>query len=523
MEQEHDKKAKWAQFRFSVIAPLICRKLEAHEYSELKVEILKQTFVRPDGRHWKVPRRTLNDWIQSHREGGFENLHDANRSTFGTNRKIPEDILAKAVDLRKELPTRSVRTILKLLKALGFDTRNVSKSTLNGQLNRRGASKQLRDSATGTSQRWEQKFVNKLWQGDTSEGLWLPDPANPKQLKLTRLISFIDDASRVVPHAEFYWDERLPSLIDCFRKALLKRGKPERCLFDNAFIYHSNSIVGMCANLDIELSFCEDYSPESKGKIEKSFGTVKAAFFEEAEHSGLNTLDELNQFFWAWLANDYHRENHSSLNMTPLERWKQDESRVELIDPDSIKRALMIKGIRTVNRKTSLLRVDNKFFQATTEFAGKRVDLRWHADAFENVEIWFRGKLAEIAPRATIEENINFEKRKKKENLQRGLTFDSSKKYRESLLAKTETEAVKTPSDSYLSLLEFQSVFEESLYRKLEPEEQRFLSNFFFTYSPIRNNALALVLLPFIATKGKDLHVRSYLDHIRISIFKSRS
>jgi hypothetical protein len=90
-------------------------------------------------------------------------------------------------------------------------------------------------------------------------------------------------------------------------------------------------------------------------------------------------------------------------------------------------------------------------------------------------------------------------------------------------LAKTETEAVKTPSDSYLSLLEFQSVFEESLYRKLEPEEQRFLSNFFFTYSPIRNNALALVLLPFIATKGKDLHVRSYLDHIRISIFKSRS
>jgi putative transposase len=202
---EHDRKEKWAQFRFSIIAPLVCRKLEPDEFNALKAEILKQTYIRPDGTYWKVPRRTLNSYLQRHREGGFEKLHDASRSTLGSNRAIPEDLLAKAVELRKELPTRSVKTILRLLKSLGFDVSQISKSTLNNHLNRLGACKEKFAGTIGSFQRWEQKFANQLWQGDTSSGLYLPDPANPKKLKQTRLISFIDGASRVVTHAEFYW------------------------------------------------------------------------------------------------------------------------------------------------------------------------------------------------------------------------------------------------------------------------------------------------------------------------------
>ncbi len=520
---EHDQKTKWAQFRFSILAPLICRKLEDNEYKALKAEILKQTYIKPDGSHWKVPNRTLNSWLQRHREGGFENLHDATRSTLGSNRAIPEDILAKAVELRKELPTRSVKTVLKLLNSLGYEVSAISKSTLNNQLNRRGANKERFAGSTGSFQRWEQKFANQLWQGDTSTGLWLPNPANPKQLKQTRLISFIDDASRVVTHAEFYWDEKLPSLIDCFRKALLKRGKPERCLFDNGFIYHSNTLVGMCAQLTIGVSFCEDYSPESKGKIEKSFGTVKAAFYSEAEHSGLSTLEELNQFFLAWLAKEYHRSVHAGISMSPLDRWQQDESRIVRVSAEDLRRSLMIKGTRSVNRKTGLLRIDSQFFQASREFAGKRVDVRWHAGPLDQVEIWQWGKLAEIAPRAKIEENIDFTRRKKKSAIPRGVTFESSKKYREFLQCGMESEApLGSVSDSYMSEKDFCELLESILERTFGAEELRFLSDFFLTFSPLRTKAVTLVITQYVVAKGKSLHLRSYLDHIRISIFKSR-
>lgn len=520
---EHDRKTKWAQFRFSILAPLVCRKLDDDEYKALKAEILKQTFIRPDGIYWKVPQRTLNSWLQRHREGGFDALEDSSRATFGTNRAIPEEILVKAVELRREISSRSVKTILSLLSSQGYDVSCISRSTLNNQLNRRGANKEQLSKSAGAFQRWEQKFANRLWQGDTSAGLWLPDPANPKKLKQTRLISFIDDASRVVTHAEFYWDERLPSLIDCFRKALLKRGKPERCLFDNAFIYHSITVIGMCAQLKIEVSFCEEYSPESKGKIEKSFGTVKASFFKEAEHSGLNTLEELNSFFWAWLSKEYHRSRHSSINMTPLERWQQDEDRLLRVSPEDLRRALMIKSDRCVNKKTALVRIDNNYFQASREFAGKRVDVRWHAGPLDHIEIWLRGKLAEIAPLVKPQDNIDFTKRVKKSSLPRGLTLESSKKYREFLLLGTEGESVQQGrSDSYLSEPDFRLLMEKILEREFANEEQRFLSEFFLTFCPLRTNSVTAVMTQYVAAKGKSLHLRSYLDHIRISIFKSR-
>ena len=60
----------------------------------------------------------------------------------------------------------------------------------------------------------------------------LADPTNPGQLKKAKLIVLIDDASRICPHGEFYFDEKLPSVIDCIAKALMKRGKPVRILYD---------------------------------------------------------------------------------------------------------------------------------------------------------------------------------------------------------------------------------------------------------------------------------------------------
>lgn len=132
-------------------------------------------------------------------------------------------------------------------------------------------------STKGSFQRWEQAHVNRLWQADTSSGVWLPDPQNPKKVKRTRLISFIDDASRVCTHAEFYWDEKLPSLVDCFRKALLKRGKPERLLFDNAFIFHSNTINLMSHIFQLKFLFAENIRPRAKAKLKSTTVLSNAA------------------------------------------------------------------------------------------------------------------------------------------------------------------------------------------------------------------------------------------------------
>lgn len=522
---DYDKRLAWAQFRFSVIAPLVCRKIKSEEDRRtLRRDIINQIYVTPDGHQKKVSERTLNDWLWRYKRDGFEGLFDMYRKTKGACRALPKELVDRAEKLRREEPSRSIRTIISILKAEGFDTSSVSKSTLNFHLNRRGAKKGKLAGELGAFQRWEQKYANALWQADTSSGLWLPDPANPKKVKRTKLISFIDDASRVCTHAQFYWDEKLPSLVDCFRRALLKRGRPERLLCDNAFIYHSNTINLMCAQLRIEVSFCKEYSPEGKGKIEKHYGTIKNSFYTEAEHAGIITLDDLNQFFWAWLTKEYHHTKHSSLKITPIERWRKDEHLLHRVSPEDIRRALMLRVHRKVNERTAQIRLENNYYQADSQLAGLKVEVRWHADDEEEIEIWQHGKPIDIAQRTNPDTNIDFSRKPERKLTKKGLPYESSKAYRLALIREHEGESPVAPStpDNYLTESEFVSLVAATLQKNLAPEEVSILNQFFFECSPLRTTKTTVLLQQGVNAKGSSLHLRYYLDHIRRTTFKNR-
>lgn len=521
MDQE--KRLDWARFRFSVIAPLVCRKLTENERRELRRDILNQIFFTPDGQERRMAPRTLNEWVLRYRKGGFDGLLASRRKTLGNVRAIPEGILDRAEQLRREEESRSVKLILKLLQAEGFKTEGISKTTLNVHLNRRGAARSRLSGTKGGYQRWEQKRANALWQADTSSGVYLPDPTNPKKLKQTRLISFIDDATRVCTHAEFYFDEKLPSLIDCFRKALLKRGKPERMLFDNGFIFHSNTMTIMSAQLGIEVSFCEPYSAPSKGKVEKHYSTIKSGFYKEAEHSGISTLDELNQFFFAWLTKEYHHEEHSSLAMTPIERWRQDEHLLKRVTAEEIRRALMLRACRTVNMRTAQIRIDSRCYQASPDLAGAVVEVRWHANSIDEVEVFRDGKVVEIARLTTPQTNIDFSRRPMRVQKPRGLTYQSSKTYRQYLVAQHQGEMpLPSQPDEYLAEAEFIKLVTDALEKSAEPEELRLLSQFFLDNSPLRTNLTKTLLTQAVSAKGKSLHLRSYLEHIRSTYLHKR-
>lgn len=58
--------------------------------------------------------------------------------------------------------------------------------------------------------------------------LYLPDPNDPKKRRKAILFAILDDFSRYIVHAEFYWDEKLPRMEDSLKKAILKHGIPEQ-------------------------------------------------------------------------------------------------------------------------------------------------------------------------------------------------------------------------------------------------------------------------------------------------------
>lgn len=158
---------------------------------------------------------------------------------------------------------------------------------------------------------------NELWQADTlygpsikqSDGRW----------KKTFLIAFIDDASRVITHAEFFYADNTENMIDAFKSALFKRGKPERLYFDNGANYKSKEILQACVRLNIQLSHAPIRDGAAKGKIERFFRGFRDRFL--TQHLAFDSLEILNQHTHEWIEQQYNSQYHSGIQMAPLDRF----------------------------------------------------------------------------------------------------------------------------------------------------------------------------------------------------------
>jgi len=120
------------------------------------------------------------------------------------------------------LPERSLRRIIKILQGEGHcQIGKLKRSTLLRHFNSigLGASEMKKLKVEGSAtRRFVKNGKNKLCQEDLKYGLYIK--AADGKIKRTYMLAFIDDATRLVCHAEFYDNQRLPVLEDCFRKAI---------------------------------------------------------------------------------------------------------------------------------------------------------------------------------------------------------------------------------------------------------------------------------------------------------------
>ena len=92
-------------------------------------------------------------------------------------------------------------------------------------------------------------------------------------MRKTYLFAFIDDMSRLIPHGEFYLNERIDSYIDALSKALAKRGLPRKLYVDNGPAFSTQVLRHATASLGIALVHS---TPLSAGRAgEKSRGSSR--------------------------------------------------------------------------------------------------------------------------------------------------------------------------------------------------------------------------------------------------------
>jgi len=388
-KDEHERNTEIALFRYGLIAQLIHDPPGAGEEERLLREIASKTYTIPYSSRGNVGISTLRRYLKLYREKGFEALRPHERQDARQPRAISEDVLKKAIALREEQPHRTTQTIVDILKRDPElkDKQLPNVHTLTTHLRQLGKSRYLLAHTGRAYKRFEREHVNSLWQGDAMVGPWLPDPSVPGKKRRAYLFSFLDDHSRLIPYAEFFWDEALPRMERVLKVGILRRGVPLGAYVDNGKVYSSGQFDAACASLGIRRILTAPYSPQSKGKIERHFETLRLMFMPEVETSNITTLEELNESLWAWLECVYHNHVHSETGQTPLDRYQAGMEHVRQADPELLRKAFLWREKRKV-RQDATFSLQGNSYQVEAYLCGRTLDLLFDPFDLSRIELF---------------------------------------------------------------------------------------------------------------------------------------
>lgn len=356
-----------------------------------------------------ISQRTLRRYVASFKKQGFDGLLPGDRKDKGSCKAIPEEALRMAAQLRQEVPERSAERIQELLSSEGY---RVARSTLERHLRQQGLSgRQIKtEQKQVASRRFNRVGRNTLWQADLKHGPYLPDPQEAGHKIRTCLIAIIDDATRLVVHAEFYDNQRLPVLEDAFRKAVIRCGLPENLYVDNGKIFISQWLRLACAKLSIRHLNTKAYSAESKGKIER-FNRSVDEFIREAQLEKPQTLEKLNELFRAWLSEGYNHRIHSALNgKSPAQAFTQDTKALRFSSPEALREAFLWEKTPKVD-KTGCISLNGLCYEVGIEYLRKNILVRYDPFDLSLIEVWSGGEKKKLVSPINIGEyNHNVKK-----------------------------------------------------------------------------------------------------------------
>ena len=295
--------------------------------------VSQMTFTDEDGHPRQFTWRTIQTWYSRYQKHGVTVMENQPRSDKGKRRKVVIEDVLEAV--QKVLPKVHGKTparalLYRLCIEAGLITRSqIAPNTFNRLVREFELLKPDAEASKKIRLAFAKAHANEMWQADTLYGPFVKINGVPVQ---TRLIAFIDDASRVCCHGQFFPAENVDTLIESFRAAFYKCGVPHALYVDNGSIYSSKEILQICARVGCLLHHTPVRDGAAKGKIERFFRTVRDQLL--ARDLDLSSLEALNRQFTQWVEEQYNAQVHSILGMSPLDRYALDRKWVRFLPPN---------------------------------------------------------------------------------------------------------------------------------------------------------------------------------------------
>ena len=391
---ERDRlKNEIALFRYGLISALVNNTYEERSKEDYYRKVALNTYTL-NGKEIKLTANTIKNWYITYQKLGFNGLIPKTRTDLNTSRKLTSDAQLKIVDYKKSFPHISGTLIYQKLIEDGYiNPNNVSKSTILKFI--RDNYLLFGDDNKIDRRAFEMEFSNEMWDADTSHGPYLT--INNKKIK-TYLIALIDDASRLITNAKFFYEDNAINFQNTFKEGLKKYGIPKKIFLDNGKTYKNEQLSIICANCGMELIYTKPYSPQSKAKIERWFHTMKETWMRGINWEDIENIDELNEMLNDFI-NEYNNKIHSSLtnnevNISPKERWFKDQDKIRKIDNNQIDEYFLHTAYPTI-RADSIAHIKKIEYEVPTKYIGKKITVKYDFQDRSKAWIYDNGKKVE--------------------------------------------------------------------------------------------------------------------------------
>lgn len=373
-------------FRYGIIAEFVNgAKLVYGERERLLLEKSTRLYEIPYSRKQHVSRSTILAWTKSYKDGGrrIESLYPKTRSDKGLYRALDSTIRLGVLAILKETPSLTAPSLIRMLR---------QKKIISAEERIHPASMYRflkQDALTSLNVKaddrraFEASFPNEVWQCDVMHGPKIRDSGIQKK---TYLCAIIDDHSRLIVYAAFFFSETFGTLRTALCEAVSRRGLPQKFYVDNGACFSAGNLAHTAAALGISLIHSRPYIPQGRGKIERWFRNVRDSFLPFCAMD-LDLLC-LNETLGLWV-DQYNETEHGTTRMRPIDRYRANLECVRPAPANLMSYFRMVETRRVRKDRTFQLR--SQIFETQVALIDKIIECRFHEDESADVEVFFNG------------------------------------------------------------------------------------------------------------------------------------
>ena len=383
---ELKKRAETAQFRFGLIAPAIQGTHRERSDTAYYKKLAERPVTLPDGSTYRYSYKTYQKWVSLYKSGGIDALMPSGRSDKGVPRALPDEAIAEIFRLKGEFPRLNATQVHHKLVRDGFLPASVSVCAVQRFIKNNDL-KSARDPNVRDRKAFEEDAFGKLWQADSC---YFPHITEDGRSRRVYCVMIVDDHSRMIVGAELFYNDNAAGFQKVLKDAVSTYKIPDKLLVDNGAPYSNEQLSLICGSIGTVLIHARPRDGAGKGKIERTWRTVKERFVYTLDMDSVHSLAQFNS-----LLRDYVRRHnttfHTGIQCTPFERFQatKDHPRIPQ-SADWLDECFLNRICRKV-RKDATVSVDTVSYDVPMQFISAKVEIRYRPGEMDSAFILHDG------------------------------------------------------------------------------------------------------------------------------------